>query len=218
MDQGELRREDRFHGGRHVGGIAHRPGTLDRRIGEGRLIRLGQHHVPGKLQRHRPESPRPQVGEGAPHEFRDAVDSIHAGHPLGDLLEVEDGVEVGLHPRPALGHPAGQKEDGGGIRIGLGQSPEGVLGPRAVLHGADADAATAGRAGVSIGHAQDCTLGPGHDRPDPQLRPGVDHLVDGKAEEALDPFLFQDTGNRCCTFHWLSPVWVFDWVSGARSR
>ncbi len=117
------------------------------------------------------------------------------------MLEIEEGVEVGLDIREVTGITSRQHDDGHRVAVGLRDAAEGVLRARAVLHGEDADAVARGHLGDGVAHVQADALLAHDDGSDVGLGRRLDDRVDGVADDEVDAFALQDLGNHAGDVH-----------------
>ena len=159
------------------------------------------------LDQHRSRATILDLGEGAPQRVRHRRGKGHLLGGLGDVLEVEVGVEVGWNRghRPRIA--SRQHDDRHGIAVGLGNAAEGVLRPRAELHGEDADPVAGGDAADRVGHVQPGPLLTDDDGPDVGRRGRFDNRVDRVSDQVVDPLPLEDLGHGrsdhhhdCCSF------------------
>ena len=126
--------------------------------------------VAGNLDEHGSRTAVAHLGEGAAHDIGNGRAEGDLLGPLGDVLEVEERVEIGGDVGEAAGVAAGHDEDGHGIAVGLGHTAEGVLRAGTVLHGEDADAIAGVDAAEGVGHVQADALLADDDRADVRAR------------------------------------------------
>ena len=113
------------------------------------------------------------------------------------MLKVEVGTEVGGNRghRPRVA--ARQHDDGHGFPIGLRNAAEGVLRPRAELHGEDANPFPGGDAADRVGHVQAGPLLTDDDGPDVGRGSRFDDRIDRIPDQIVDPLALEDLGHRC---------------------
>ena len=77
-----------------------------------------------------------------------------------------------------------------GIGEGVGDSCKCVFGSRSALHTTNAYAFAVGNEAVTVGHVDQGSLGPSHNRPDASSRTGLNKAVCRKTEKNLHSFGF----------------------------
>ena len=151
VDDRTLGRHQGLRHPRHVARIGPRAQALRRRVLD-RLRHLLAQEVGRELDQNRPRPAVLHLGERAAHGVRQRFGEDHLLGPFGDVLEVHEGAEVRRDVQEAPRIAAGQHDDRDGVAEGLGDAAEGVLRPRPVLHGEDADAIAGGHPAHGVGH------------------------------------------------------------------
>ena len=198
VDDRALGRHQSLRHPRHVARIGRRAQARRRRVLD-RLRHLLAQEVGRKLDQNRPRPAVLHLGERAAHRVHDRVGHDDLLAPLGDVLVVQERVEVGLDVRDAARIAAGQHDDPHRIAVGLGHTAERVLRPRPVLHREDADAVARRDAAHGVGHVEPGPLLADDDRPDIRLRGRLDDRVDRIPDEKFHAFPLEDlrNGRRC---------------------
>jgi len=141
------------------------------------------------------------AGEGAAHRVADRAGQVHLLDRLADVLEVQEGAEVRLHPRDGAAIARRQHHDRRRFAIRLRDTAEGVLGAWSVLHREDPDRLARGDAADRVGHVQADPLLAHDDRADVRLGGGLDDRIDRVADQELDPLALQHLRDRRRDIH-----------------
>ena len=128
--------------------------------------------------------------KGAAHQLRGPRREIDSIRPLGNSLEVLNGIEVRRHALPLAAGLAGKNQNRDGVGVGLCHAREGVLNAGLKLHRADPDATSVGDPAEAVRDIHHHPLGPRKNGTNALLGERVHQRVGGKTTDKLNPFHF----------------------------
>ncbi len=211
VDHGALGGHQHARGLRHVLRVRRDAGARRRLVHQG-LRHLLHHHVHRDLHQHRARPAVLHLGEGPAHGVGHVHRADHPLRPLGDVPVVERGGEVGRDAGDLPRIAAGDHHDGHRVAEGLSHAAEGVLGAGPVLHREDADLPARRDPAHRVRHVQPGALLPHDDGADVGGGGGLEHVVDGIADQELDSLALQDLGDRIDDLHDASLVGIAERV------
>ena len=142
-----------------------------------------------------------EVGEGAAHHLRYALDHIDQAGPLGYALVVGHGLEVRVNALARAGIAAGYGEERHGVRVALRHTTEGVFGAGAGLHREDANLVAVVYTAVAVGHVDARALLPAEDRANAFLGSLVYQRLRRKARKPFHAFGLENLHDSLVTVH-----------------
>ncbi len=182
----------------HVGDLLDALGVGARAVRRGGLVvelalEVHPEHVLGDLDQRRLWAAVSRRAERAAHRFPDGLGVGELLTGLGDVLVVDQRVELGLDVGLRLVVARRDRDHRRRLAVGLGDPTERVLGAGTVLAGEPRDLVARGQPADRVGHVGGGSLLAGDDRPDPRLlgRARVEQRVAREAEQVLYPFLLQ---------------------------
>ncbi len=164
-------------------------------------LELGFEDPVGHLQQDRPALAGAQRLKGTAHQGRQLLHVRRHGRPLGDR-RIDLGGAEGRADMLARRVEAGRDDQQRHVfRIGLGDAGEGVFDAGPVLGSEDAVLLAAADARIAVGHADADALLAAEDRPDVDLRAGVDQRVAGITGEEIGALALDDFSNDVGALH-----------------
>ena len=139
--------------------------------------------IRGDLDEDRARTTVARLGKGAAQRSRHLGGECHLLGGLGDVLEVEERVEVRTHINVAARIPGREHHDRHRIGIRLGHAPKGVLRARAVLHREHTNPLAGRDPADRVGHVQSRPFLAHDNGADVRRRGGLDDRVDGVSDE-----------------------------------
>ncbi len=167
-------------------------------------LEAGFEHLVGNLEQHRAALAAAHGVEGAAHQLRQLPHRMGHGGPFGDRT-VDVGGPEGRPDVLPLGRKAGRNDQHRHVLgIGLGDARERVLDAGTVLGREHAVLPAAPDARIAVRHADADALLPAEDRPDVELRTGLDQRIARIARQKGGSLALEDLGDDVGTVHWLS--------------
>src|SRR5690606_35124992 len=161
--------------------------------------------MPGNYPQHRAGTAIEPLREGAAHDIGHFLATGDRFRPLGDVLHVQHGIEVGEVVGQVAVIAGGHEQHRHRFAITLRHAAEGVFGARAMLHHEYTDLVPGGHAAEGIGHVRAGSFLAHDDGADVHGGGRFDDGVERVGEDVLDALCLQDAGDRFWDQHGTTP-------------